>query len=363
MHIEKVLLENYRIFRNREIEFGNGINLVFGKNSSGKTSLLESIFFTFSGEILNDFNPINYESNSARVQINFLSNEVYNQITLILKSKENKVDKLLYLNEKRIETFKEIREKFLCPFLMNTFDISFMEPENKRNIIDRFLKISDKEYGNLYYNFKRALRQKSNLLKRKVLEDNSIIESLDNKIAEYSAEISYKRASILRSILEDLNIVCRKIWKNIEQVRIIFSVAYGENIQIDQNMLTKQQLKNHYLQAIKTYKREEIDKERVLISSNRDNFEFLVVMANKSYPIKNIFSQSQINMFTLIFFLSLIKKIRQIYGYYPVVLLDEPFVFLDQTNTEKIIKVLNNYPQVIITSNRDIEIIKNRIRL
>ncbi|MCX7758876.1 MAG: AAA family ATPase [bacterium] len=363
MYIQKISLENYRIFIKKELTFKSGVNLVLGNNSTGKTSLLEAIFFAFSGELINSFNPINYNSNLAKISISFLFNEILNEINLILKKKDEKFDKNLFLNEKKIDTFKEVRNRFLSPFLMNTFDISLisLEPENKRDFIDRFLKISDQEYRNLYYNLKRILKQKTNLLKRKLFDD--IINSLNHKIVEYSSEISYKRINILNSILEDLNIACRKMWKNIEEIKIIFTPGFSTPIEIKKDQKIKETLKKSYSEAIQKFRNQEIDKEKVIISSNRDNFEFILIYNNRFQLVKNVFSQSQVNIFSLIFFLSLVKKIKQIYNYYPVILLDEPFVFLDTSNTEKILKILHNYPQVIITSNKDIESINNRIYL
>ena len=43
MKINKIILENYRIHKKREFEFGKGINLVLGRNGAGKSSILEAI--------------------------------------------------------------------------------------------------------------------------------------------------------------------------------------------------------------------------------------------------------------------------------------------------------------------------------
>ena len=41
--INKIILENYRVHKKREFEFGKGINLVLGRNGAGKSSILEAI--------------------------------------------------------------------------------------------------------------------------------------------------------------------------------------------------------------------------------------------------------------------------------------------------------------------------------
>lgn len=46
MIIKKIYLENYRSHNEKTIEFSQGINLILGKNGSGKSSILEAISST-----------------------------------------------------------------------------------------------------------------------------------------------------------------------------------------------------------------------------------------------------------------------------------------------------------------------------
>lgn len=49
MHIEKIIIENFKAIANIEIEFQPGINLLIGDNGVGKTSILEAISVAFGG--------------------------------------------------------------------------------------------------------------------------------------------------------------------------------------------------------------------------------------------------------------------------------------------------------------------------
>lgn len=362
MLIEKLILENYRIFTKREFNFRQGLNLVLGNNSTGKTTILESIFFLFSGELVNNFSPINHNQNFARVFLKFIFNDIFFEISAILKRKNSRFDKTLILNEKKIESYKILKNKFLSPFLLNAFDISFQDPENKRSIIDRFLKIINPEFSNIEYNLKKVIKQKTSILKSGNYSD--IIEPLNSKISELSSLITFKRIEGIKSIGEDLNNTCRKFWHNIENIKIIYTPGFNLPINlINQKNIQQNDLKEQYLKAIKINTKKEAENQKVLVSSNRDNFEFVLITKQKEYFIKNIFSQSQINIFILLFFLNLVKQIKKVYNYYPILLLDEPFVFLDSLNTEKILKILYSYPQVIISSNKDLELINHKIFL
>ena len=49
MPLERLHLNNFRLFKDNLFELGGGANLILGKNGTGKTSILEAINILFSG--------------------------------------------------------------------------------------------------------------------------------------------------------------------------------------------------------------------------------------------------------------------------------------------------------------------------
>ena len=48
MRIKKLKVENFRNLENLDIEFSEGINIIYGNNAQGKTNIIESIYiFSF----------------------------------------------------------------------------------------------------------------------------------------------------------------------------------------------------------------------------------------------------------------------------------------------------------------------------
>ncbi|MFN3995524.1 MAG: AAA family ATPase [bacterium] len=357
MFLEKLFLENYKIFLKREFLFNKGLNFIVGSNSSGKTTILESIYLLFTGELAS--NPINYHYNHSRLILNFNFNNVNNELKLLLKRKEERIEKQFYLNDKKLEAIKELRSAFISPLSLNAIDIStlYQGSQNKKDFIDRFLKITDQEFSSVYYEQKKILKQKSNLLKKKIFED--VLDTFNSKIAEYSALISLKRITLLNQIKNNLSEFIRKTW-NIQEIKINYKLGTNHYLGDVEEFLKShlqyalKYIKEKYQISLEDNKKREIENQKNIINSNKDNFDFLVLIENRYYPIGSVLSQSQINIFVLVVFLNLVKKIKQLFGYYPVLLLDEPFVFLDDNNTNKSIRILNNYPQSLITLNKDI---------
>ena len=43
MYISKIRIKGFRSFKNHEVEFNDGVNVIIGHNNSGKTNLLKAL--------------------------------------------------------------------------------------------------------------------------------------------------------------------------------------------------------------------------------------------------------------------------------------------------------------------------------
>ncbi|MFA6602735.1 MAG: DNA replication and repair protein RecF [Candidatus Shapirobacteria bacterium] len=50
MSLSSLILDNFRTYSHREFSFQDGVNLIYGPNASGKTNLLEAMFFLATGK-------------------------------------------------------------------------------------------------------------------------------------------------------------------------------------------------------------------------------------------------------------------------------------------------------------------------
>ena len=50
MRLERIRLKTFGCFQQRDFELHNGINLIFGPNFSGKSTLVNAIFFSLTGK-------------------------------------------------------------------------------------------------------------------------------------------------------------------------------------------------------------------------------------------------------------------------------------------------------------------------
>ena len=72
MWIKKIKINNFRNYKNIEINLNKGINIFYGDNAQGKTNIIEAIFLGGYGKSFRtnkDKEMINIDEESARYRI------------------------------------------------------------------------------------------------------------------------------------------------------------------------------------------------------------------------------------------------------------------------------------------------------
>ena len=46
MHIDKIMINNFKNYETYKVSFTSGINYIFGENGIGKTNLLDAIYYS-----------------------------------------------------------------------------------------------------------------------------------------------------------------------------------------------------------------------------------------------------------------------------------------------------------------------------
>ena len=86
MSLTKISINNFRCFKNVDLQLSPGINFFFGRNGSGKTSILESVFIFSSGKSFKSSNLaslVNYENDKFTLKaFDNLKGYVVDEVTL-----------------------------------------------------------------------------------------------------------------------------------------------------------------------------------------------------------------------------------------------------------------------------------------
>ncbi|MCX8095555.1 MAG: DNA replication and repair protein RecF [Caldisericia bacterium] len=327
MIIKEIKILTFRNFEDFFLEFKEKINLIIGKNGSGKTNLLNAIYYLSSGNTFNNLKESElpkFPESSFFLGGTFFDNDSKIKIEIIYKDKK----KLISINGKPIQSQKELVGIIPVIFFnFRTKDIILKEPELRRGFMDNFLSMIDKEYKNLILEYNDILQSKNSILKKLKEERGNfyfeiLLESLNEKLYDRGIKIQEKRDSFINKLKGALlNIYLNKI-----------------DIIYDPKVIT--------LQELNKTKNEEIERGYGLIGPHLDDILFLY----KGVEIKNIFSLGEIEEISLYLILSLYKLINEILNKKPIILIDDLFETIDKRKIENLLEILYNFNQVIITS-------------
>ena len=296
MKINKLKINSYGKLKEKEINLENGINLIYGENEAGKSTLIKFIINSFYGISKNKKGK---EFSDYEKYKPWTGEEFSGKINYELDNKE-KYELFRDFNKKNPKIFNENMEEITKEFNID---------KNKGN---EFFYEQTKIDEDLFLST-LAINQKEVKLEKQT--QNILIQKIANLVGTGDDNISYKRAidRINRRQLDEIgsersrekpiNIISRKIEelenekKELEKYR-----DYKYNFEDEENNLNDEILKleneNNFLIEIKLLnENEKIEKEKINIKENieKENLEKINIIKNKINEIKinnkNIFEK------------------------------------------------------------------------
>ena len=298
MWINKIKINNFRNYKNEEINLTKNINIFYGENAQGKTNIIESIFFSKADR-------------EGKVKVD-------------LENKKN-----VYLNGIKLKKLSELLGNInIVIFTPDDINILKGGPQNRRKFLDIMISQLRPNYMynlNLYL---KTLEQRNNYL-RQIREENkseNLLEIWDEKLAEYANKIK-KKIKIIHEEITDKK----------------------ENIEIE--YITECDNKEKYLELLKKRRKLDIIKGFTTKGIHRD--DFMIYINDKELSIYG--SQGQHRTTILSLKLSELKIILEETGENPILLLDDFMSELDEKRKKHFLENIKD-TQVIITCTEKFDI-------
>lgn len=340
MYLSKLLLENFRSYDKKLFEFSPQTNLLLGPNGSGKTNILESIYFLSSGKSFRSSSSgqlLKWDTAYTSVRGKIADTEIEVQLY-------REPQKLSLSRKMLIDKVQKTRKDYLGILKVVVFepeDIRLIggSPTRRRDFLDSIFLTSEWRYASSLSQYHRALQHRNELL--------DLIR--DGKSAK--AELFYWDQSLVKNaeIIEDYR------QKFVRSANTYFS--HHENPEI-------QQLSLKYLPSIINQERLEQNYHHELMSGftlsgpHRDDFS----VNNSIFGAddKNLAfwgSRGQQRLAVLAIRLAQINYLEETYNQKPILLLDDIFSELDPDHQQLVVNICQKY-QTIITSADDFLISK-----
>ena len=342
MIIKRFIAENFRNINKCDINFSNGVNLLYGDNAQGKTNAIEGIYIFARGKSFRaseDKELVKFEREGFRLYIEYEDKKGENSLEYSFFGRERRRKK----NGYKIEKIKEMIGNFKAVlFYPDDLGLVKNSPEERRAFLNVAISQCYDYYISYYSNYKKALENRNCLLKlasKGMYVDNNELISWSYYMAEYASYIY----SLRKDYIEKLSNYSKKLMNQISDNKEDIEIKYKSDIKTD--IKERKEAEEEYRKIFT----EELEREKIVGSSlfgiHRDD---LLININ-GVSARLYASQGQQRSIVLSLKLGEGEVIKEICGEYPVFLFDDVLSELDEKRKRFVIEGIGER-QIIITS-------------
>ncbi len=337
-------------FRNlaTRIDFGTGLNILWGRNAQGKTSVLEAIYAlantkSFRTSALRD--AIAFGAAEAIVRGAIERGGIHRDLQMRLAGSR----KEFYVNGKRESAVGYISQLDAVVFSFEELGIVRGEPAERRRFLDRGVVGLRPAYLRTIADYNRILRQKNRLLRDASEADDfdpkrastlrSTVAAWNEQLVELGAEIHRERVAYVAKLS---NALARNLFGEQLDVRYVSSFE-GKGDLGDYESLFRERLELRF--------DAEAASGHALIGPHRDDLEVLV----KGREVGRFGSAGQQRSALLILDLAQVDVYYEAFEEYPILLIDDIDAELDRSRIDRLLGHVEGKAQTFIsTSKQDI---------
>ncbi len=332
MIIQNIKIQNIRSYDFAELPMESGINAIYGKNGSGKTSLLEAIYFGLS---LKSFRTFKTEqiirNNELKGEILITSNRK------TIRAIKNKTSTIAIdeNNEKKIAR-KELLMLFpTCVIENKEFSFTDAQPDYKRKYLNKILFYVEQDFDNLHEKLSKIHKQRlfclRNGQKNEILVWNKALIEIEPQITTLNKRLINDLNNFFTSNSNLSSFFVKNDW--LKGINFQYKPGFDENIGLEKH------IHNNF--------EKEFMINKPLVGLHKRNFNILLDRDIAS----SILSRGQQKVLSCILHLVSKEFIEKSLKIQPLVLIDDICSELDKENQHLMLKYLNNMnTQAILTS-------------
>lgn len=340
MFLEQLKLTDFKNYPEADLQFSEKINCFIGNNGTGKTNLLDAIYYlSFCKSYFNllDQQNIRHGCDFFAVHGFYQRNGDRDSVSCVQRKNHKKSFKF---NKKEYDRLADHIGK--VPLVMiSPYDRDLINEgsELRRKFIDGVLSQFDHIYLDNLLQYNKVLLQR-NVLLRQFAEsgrfDAVLLGMYDQQLSDFGAHIYEKRALFLQTFIP--------IFQH------YYGLVAGSDEKVD--VLYDSSLKTTPLsESLK----QNIDRDRMLrftsAGIHKDDLDFRI----GGFPLKKFGSQGQQKSFVIGIKLAQFDFTKNILGFKPILLFDDIFDKLDDQRVGSLIQLVgqDSFGQVFITDTQE----------
>jgi len=330
MHLLRLTCQGFRCLEEVDFQPEPAINIVWGGNAQGKTSLLEAVLFAATSKSHRtnlETDLVMHEAKGFRIQATGRRHD--RDVTLEVAWWQGV--KRIKVNGVAQSRVSDILGK-IHVVLFSPEDVTLVRGSaaHRRRFLDMALSQLDARYLDSLQRYRQALRQRNEVL-RTSKPDPALLEVWEAQLDQYAGRLIRDRAACVERLARDAAAAYARIAPD-----EVLDVAYQPDVPADESLL-----------AILTKNRDR-DRRRGLTSRgpHRDDLMFMV----DGQAARNYASQGQQKTVALALKLAEVELVKDRTGEYPILLLDEVLAELDAPRAQRLAEAIDDGVQCLLTT-------------
>lgn len=337
MYLKHLKLTNFKSYEEAEFSFDENVNGIVGKNGSGKTNLLDAIYylsFCKSYFASQDLFSVRFDTDFFAIHGDFYNSETQNNTQVSCTYKNG--HKSMRANKKEYQRLSA--HIGLFPVVMvSPYDSDIINggSELRRKFFDTIISQFDGEYLQQLIAYRKLLMQRNALLKQMFENsrmDPSLCQILDEQMIPLGNFIFTRR----QDFIQQISPIFQKHYSQLSDGREQVEIQYQSGL-----------LTSTYPEGLQSTSVADARSGFTNFGIHKDDFQFLI----SGQPVRRYGSQGQQKSFSLAlrlaqFDYAVIRKNMK-----PILLLDDIFDKLDKGRISQLLNMVgrDHFGQVFLT--------------
>lgn len=354
MKISKLQVQHFRNLETVSI-YPSSCNIILGKNGSGKTSLLESIYLLSRGKSFRHYQPKNYIRYGCEKTVVFAELNADSSQTIGIEKNQNANTQLKYQGQ-IVQTQSEIT-KCLPTVLFEPSNLNNLElgSQPRREILDWLMFHVEHQFYPHWVTYQRLLKQRNILLKK----INHLSYFFQQEMMAWDSQLAHHA-----KVIHNLRTQVLQKWQDYFASQVqIFLPQYANNLRLkylagfDVEQDLAHILAERLLADIEMgYTRMGCHRMDINVMLDLEQFDEKGQRSKRSLPAVDVLSRGERKLLMLALRLSQLPLLNAV-GKVPLVLLDDITAELDNHALQILLKGLKQFNSQLFISSLSDEIL------
>ena len=346
MQISKLSLTNFRNHENLDLSFDSGATTIVGRNGRGKTNIVEAVHYLAtlgSHRVSQDAPLIRNGQNTATLAASVEKHNRQAQVELVINYPGvNKVS----LNGSPLTRPREILGLVTTViFSPEDLDLVKGEPATRRKFVDELSTLLAPKFSNTRSDYERTLKQRNTLLKSlgrrsPSTQARATLDAWDEQLISTGSEIIFARLENIKRIQPHVTDFGTTISGDTEPLDLNYL-----NNWLPPEVQDRNEIADIFRSELEKRNRDEIERGATLVGPHRDDLNIQL----SDMPAKGYASHGQSWSIAIALRLSAFKTLRE-HDDDPILILDDVFAELDVKRRNRLISIISDVEQTLITA-------------